>query len=119
MSQVQDVQTVVVEKIKKSTPEVFDQVVEILAQEEIKERTKLVVDAFKKITTIEDEIKKVRPDQSSYNQEGEVISESYSKIAFENLKKLNDKKIKLTTAIENAFKSLDYSMLKNYDKQNQ
>jgi hypothetical protein len=117
MSQVKNVQSVVVEKIKESTPVVFDKVVEVLAEEEIKLRTRLVVEALKKITAIEEEIKKSKPDQTSYDEKGYVVSESYSKSAFESLKKLNDKKAKLTTAIENAFKNSDYSMLKGYDKQ--
>lgn len=95
-----------------ATPEVArESAVHELAAVVINQRTQLVVSAVKECRSIDEQLKKIKPDQQSFNEAGEVVSESYSKQATESRRKLQEKRQKVEAALEKALASNDWDAL--------
>lgn len=98
--EVKSINTAVAEQIQKlGATKVVDTVVESLVQVEIKRRAEALEKAIKLHEETLREIRKVKPDQVTFNLDGSKASETYSKQAYENNKKLNEKLAKIEKVI--------------------
>jgi hypothetical protein len=95
-----------------SADAVREEAIEQLAGAEISSRTNLVVQAIKSLRTLADELKRVKPDQASYNDKGEVVSESFSKQAIESRNKLQARIEKLEDALKQAVEENEFDRLR-------
>lgn len=111
------VQIKVAESIANITPKVEDQVVEVLVERELEKRATAIVKAMDTLSKFEGELKKIRPDQTSFSETGEKISETYSKAKLEEKNKLQQKIDKNTKAINKALETGDYQDVYNLNKQ--
>lgn len=106
-----DVLKDVAEQIKNSQPEVRKRLVAVLVDRELDNRVSLLDKALTKRAECERELHKARPDQISYDVDGRVVSENYSKAKFEERKKLLEQQNKLETALTGALGG-DFKKLK-------
>jgi chaperonin cofactor prefoldin len=104
--------TMVRTKIEGSTDAVFNRVVDRLAEDEIKKREDLLVQGLAKLDEADKEVKKIKPDQGSYDADGKLIGEAtFSKAKADELKKAREKLEKISNALEKAFNG-DFQKLK-------
>ncbi len=90
----------VTELISNSTGQLRADVVKSLVEVVLLERKKLVIDSHTCLMELNKVISKIRPDQVSFNAQGEKVNETYSKNKFEERKKLLELSQKLEQAIE-------------------
>ncbi len=102
MSNIKSLNESVAEKIGGSNPKVVETVVEKLADVEIQKRIAAVVSAIDHGNKLRRELNKIKPDNTTYNADGSVQAESWTKATLENKKKLIEKAAKLEKAIELA-----------------
>jgi hypothetical protein len=95
----------VAEDIKTMNPDVEVALVDALVDREKVKRVDALVICYDKWQKLRGEIRKAeRPDEVSMDKDGKVISESFSKKAFEALKTLREKAEKIEKAVEKALK---------------
>lgn len=111
------VQIKVAENIANIAPKVEDQVVEVIVERELEKRATAIVKAMDILSKFEIDLKKIKPDQTSFSETGEKISESYSKAKLEEKNKLTQKIDKNTKAINKALETGDYQDVYNLNKQ--
>lgn len=115
--EIKSINTAVAEQITKlGSTKVIDTVVESLVKVEISRRSDALEKAIKLHEDTLREIRKVKPDQVTYNLDGTKASETYSKQAFENNKKLNEKLAKIEKTIVGATENEKWGDLYNLVK---
>jgi len=104
-------------QIVELAPRVEDDVVEVLVERELTKRTEAIVQCMDTLAKMEGDLRKIKPDQASYDGDGKVISESFSKNRFEEKKKLIERIGKFTAAITKAIEKADFSDVYNLKNQ--
>lgn len=107
------VKEVVSQRIADSGPKIFDKVVDILAEEIITKRVKQIVEAQTEYEKLEKEFKKLVPDVVSYDGEGKVASENFSKSRIDARSKATKRMEKIKAAIDKALENNDFSGMNN------
>ena len=92
----------VAEALAGSGQRTFEMVKTHLVEEELKKRTDLILKGFAKKDELEREIRKVKPDQESFDVGGKKLTSTYSKAKVDELKKLADQLSKVESALEKA-----------------
>lgn len=115
--EIKSINVQITEQIAKlGSTKVVDAVVESLVQAEIKRRA----DALEKVLKLHEdttkELRKIKPDQITYNLDGSKATETYSKAVSDNNKKLNDKLKKIEKTIVEATESEKWGELYNLVK---
>lgn len=101
-------------KVAVSSPKVIDGVVEKLTNAEIEKRQETVIKALESIRQIDRDLKKMKPDQNSFDGDGNLVTATYSKDEAKKIKDLKNKKAKLDEAINLALSDKpDFSKLNN------
>lgn len=90
-----------------------DRVVSQLVEEEAGARTTLMSGVLVKRKELEKDLRKVKPDQVAYNEDGSEKDASYSKKAAEDRKKIVEQITRIDKALEKAIDKADYEDLKN------
>jgi len=99
-------------KVAASAQKVVDGVVEKLTQAEVEKRQNTVIKALDMIQEADKEIKKIKPDQESFDEDNKLVNATYSKDVAKKLKEIKDKKAKLDEAINLALgDKADFSKL--------
>lgn len=115
--EIKSINTAVAEQIAKlGSTKVIDTVVESLVKVEITRRSDALEKAMKLHEDTLREIRKVKPDQVTFNLDGTKASETYSKQAYENNKKLNEKLAKIEKVIVAATEQEKWGDLYNLVK---
>jgi hypothetical protein len=111
------INTAVAEQIAKlGSTKIIDTVVESLVKVEINRRSDALEKAIKLHEDTLKEVRKVKPDQITFNLDGTKASELYSKVAVENNKKLNQKLAKIEKTIVDATENDKWGDLYNLMK---
>lgn len=97
-----EIRTKIAEQLSNISPKVENDVVETLVTREVFKRSAAIVQALEDLSDLEKNLKKIKPDQSGFDVDGKVISETYSKTRLEELNKTKAKIDKYTKAIDNA-----------------
>lgn len=92
----------VADSLAASGQETFDRVRDYLVEEELKRRADLLLKGLAKKSELERDIRKVKPDQQSFDATNKLVSESYSKGKAEELKRLKEQLAKIEKALEAA-----------------
>jgi predicted transcriptional regulator len=87
-------------------------VVAKLVQDEVQSRTELVLKNLNDLSRLRNDLKKIKPDQQSFDAQGKIVSETYSKSKLDELNKTNEQIAKLEKGLELALEKDDYSKLK-------
>lgn len=111
-----EIRTKIAEQLSNISPKVENDVVEALVAREVSKRSAAIVQALDDLSELEKTMKKTKPDQQSFDVEGKVISETYSKNRFEELNKIKAKIEKYTKAIDKALNG-DLSDVYNLNSQ--
>lgn len=100
----------------QTTPgNLFDNVVDVYVKKEIVERTECVVSAIALLDNYKKELRKIKPDNVTYNADKTIASETYSKSVIEQKFKLEEDISKLTALINDTFEKNDgYTKLKEF-----
>ena len=115
--EIKSINTAVAEQITKlGSTKVIDTVVESLVKVEISRRSDALEKAIKLHEDTLRQIRKVKPDQVTYKLDRTKDSETYSKQAFENNKKLNEKLAKIEKTIVGATENEKWGDLYNLVK---
>lgn len=107
------IKTDVAAKISESGPTVKENVINVLAEIEIKRRTDLLVSAFKKREEIEKELKKYKEDDVTYDLDLKPLTKGFTKAVAEKYQKQKGELTKLINAVEKAVKENQYDQLSN------
>ncbi len=102
--------------IKTSGTEVANKVVDFFVKKEVDRRVTALTTAVTELEKLEKEALKVKPDQQSFDADGKVVAETFSKAKFEEKKKAGEKIAKLRKAIEKALNDNDFGDLFNQSK---
>lgn len=103
----------VADKIKGSGEAVRQRLVAAMVEKEVSQRVDLLDKAFQKRFELLTALRKVdRADQETYNADGTVATQSYTKARLEEIKKAKEALEKHENALEKALTSNDFSKLK-------
>lgn len=103
----------VADKIKGSGEAVRQRLVDAMVEKEVSQRVDLLDKAFQKRFELLTTLRKVdRADQETYNADGTVATQSYTKARLEEIKKAKEALEKHENALEKALTSNDFSKLK-------
>jgi len=83
--------------------ELFDAIADQIATKEIEVRTERVAKGFTTLDTLKKELKKVKPDNVTYDGDGKEVSCSYSKATVTKKKALEEQIEKLEKLLEGVF----------------
>lgn len=111
VNQSEVIRSAVKDALSNSGETVVERVVEALVEKELLERKTKVEKALQSLESMSAELKKVKPDSVTYDADGKVKDESYSKGTIENKKKLVEKIGKLESALDKALTENDYQGL--------
>jgi hypothetical protein len=111
LTEVLSLRETVAQRIKEVGPDVEQKVVDILVDRVLKERVNLITKGFDKLSQAERDLKKIKPDNVTYNEDGSVRDEGYSKSKVEERKKAKQRIEALRGALEKAL-----STQPNFDK---
>lgn len=106
----------IAEQITSLAPQVEADVVDALVQRELNKRSEAVVIVMDQLSKLELDLRKIKPDQT-FDGEGKVVSETYTKAKFEELKKLREKITKFSSAITKALEKADFTDVYNIKNQ--
>lgn len=110
------VHTAVVARIKELAPSVEQKLIDHLAQIEITRRSDVLIQSFDNLTKMEKLVKGLGPDQKTYNEDGSIKDESYSKTRLDDRNKMNSKIEKWKKAIDKALTEKDFADVYNLPK---
>ena len=99
-------------KVAELSPAIKDAIISKLAEEEIKIRKDEALTAITQIEILEKEIRKIKPDQESFDAKGDKVSETYSKQAIDNRNKKQQALDKWNAALKKALEEHDWKSLK-------
>lgn len=103
--------------ISGSSQKVLDAVVEARVKVEIEKRQDSILKALDEISKADSEIKKIKPDQESFDADGKLISSTFTKAKSEELKKAKKRLTDLDEALSLALATPpDFSKLNNLIK---
>lgn len=101
------------EKISASGPVVWGRVVDLLTEKEVSNRVNLLEQALQKRNEMLKDLRKLeKADIQTFDANGKVLTESFSKSAAENLKKAREQLGKMENALTLALEKNDFSKLK-------
>jgi len=83
----------------------------ILVEREVSARADAVLAVLGKLDEVRKAARKIKPDQVSYDAQGKIVSESYSKAKADELKKNGEEAAKVEAAIAKAFEG-DFGKVK-------
>lgn len=113
-------QVKVAEMIKTNAPQqVEDKVIGALVEREVKRRSDALTQAIDGLSKMEGDRRKMKPDLVTYNEDGTVKDQSFSKKLIDEQQKLDKKIDKHTKAINKALENNDYGDLYNLGKSEQ
>lgn len=112
-SKAQEMLADVAGKIKDSGEAIRQRLVDAMVEKEVAQRVELLDKAFQKRFELLTAFNKVnRADQETYNADGSVATQSYTKARLEEIKKAKEALEKHENALEKALTSNDFSKLK-------
>lgn len=98
-------------KVKESNKSVVDGVIDSLVNGELERRKEMIKQGVEKYEALEKELRKMKPDNVSYNLDGSEQSSSWSKEGLDKYNKSKKELETLNTAIESAIVSINYEPL--------
>jgi len=102
----------IVESLADVGPKVEDAVVDAMVTREVNKRSQAIVTVMDKLHRLENETKKIsKPDQESYDGEGKLVSQTFSKEKAKAIKEHGEKVEKVRKALSKALDEGDYSLL--------
>lgn len=101
----------VAQEIAGSSPVVQDKVVAHFASKEVARRADLIVSAMDAWQEAQNQLKKVKPDQQSFDTNGTLVAETFSKQKLDERNTLTRKTADLTAAVEEALNNNNYDKL--------
>ena len=103
-SEVVSINSKVAERIKACAPEVEVRLVDTLVEKEVSRRVELIGQGLAKLDQMTREGYKLNKGNCTYNKDGSVASETFTKEQLETIKKHGEKKDKLQRAVEKALR---------------
>ena len=110
--QILTTQNKIAEQISTLAPAVEDEVVKALVNRQLNKRSTAVVSAVDLLERLEIDLRKINPEKT-YDKDGNVVSEYYTKQKLEERNKLLQKIEKLNKALNKALEKSDYGDLYN------
>ena len=103
-------------KIKESNPLVLSGLIDELVEKEIRRRKETIKAGIEKYEELEISLKKMKPDNITFNQDGSQASSSWSKDALDKFNKATKELEQLNTALDNAINNINYDQLHKLTK---
>jgi len=103
-------------KEQVQSADIRSRVVAALVEAEAAARADILSAALVERKKLEGEIRKVKPEVKTYDIDGNITSETYTKQQVDDLKKLKEKLQKLDKELAKAITEADYEGLKNLPK---
>lgn len=110
-NQVTTIRESISKQIKDLNSTVAEGVISSLVSVEIEKRKEMVRKAVIQYEELEKSLKKIKPDNISYNEKGEEITAGWTKVGLENFNKSKKELENLNKAIENAIVTANYEPL--------
>lgn len=106
----------VAEQIAEIAPKVEDKVVDVIVTRELSKRADGLVKALDVLSQLEKDVKKIGPDQKSFDETGKEISQTFSKGRLDERNKLQKRIDKTTGAINKALEKGEFGDVYNLGK---
>jgi hypothetical protein len=90
-------------RITKGGESLYARVTDALVEKELADRAATVIDACGKLEALDQAIRRIKPDQKQVNENGELVSQTFSQSKYDELKKLKEQRDKLDKLIDKAF----------------
>jgi hypothetical protein len=97
-----DIRKDIAARIAEINPQVSESVVSAIVSREVEKRSNAIVQGLDKLRDLERDLKKIKPDQVTYDVDGKVKDESWSQGQLKSLTEARQKIKKLTDAIDKA-----------------
>lgn len=107
----------VAEQIAGLSPKVEGAVVDVLVTRELTRRSEALVTVMDKLTKAEKDFKKLGPDTVTFDENGQKLTETFSKARTEERKKATEQIEKMTKAINKALENADFDNVYNFANQ--
>jgi len=104
-------------RIAELVPSVEETVVNMLVERELTKRSEAIVQCMDTLAKLEGDLRKIKPDLVSFDTDGKIVSENFSKNKFEEKKKLIERMGKYTSAITKAIEKADFGDVYNLKNQ--
>lgn len=114
---IEEINKQVMESVNSSKDKILDAITNKFVQDELNRRTDLLTRLVTTTTTFRKEGAKIKPDLTTYNIDGSVASESWSKAQLDKKKKFEEKLAKADKAFERALNENDYNPIENLIKE--
>ena len=109
---VKTIEEAVAERFAKLGGEVADAAINILVEKELDKRKVQVVSAFSEYDELQKRLRRLdKGDVLSYNGDGSVATQAFSKQRLDELKKVKERMAKLEKALEDAIANSDFKKL--------
>ena len=89
-------------KIAASNDTVHDRIIDILTTKEVERRVDGILKALEERDKLDKELRKIKPDVQTFNEDGSVKDSAYSKGKLDERKKVTERLSKVETAINEA-----------------
>ena len=100
--EIKDIRTAVTDRLKGSGEHVQQILMDKFTADEVDRRVGLILLAYNKLEGFENDLRKIRPDNVSYDLEGTETSSGYSKANIDKIKSCRKNIDQLTKLIENC-----------------
>lgn len=107
------VQVLVATRLKELGPEVESRVVEVLVERELKRRADAITLVIDQLEQLEKDFHRLKPDASTYSEDGTLLTAAFTKGALENRKKASEKIEKYRKALAKALEKDDMADVYN------
>lgn len=104
-----DIGTKIAEGISKLGPDIEEGLIAGRVERELNKRVTALTQVYEKLERLNKDAKKLKPDQVSYDDEGNEVSRTWSENALKGKKELADKIGKFERVIETALTKGDFS----------
>lgn len=101
------------QRLAEIAPNVEDKILDTFVDREVDKRAKAVVNVIDQLVKLEQDLRKIKPDQQFFDADGKETGASYSKTKVEEKKKLEDRIAKFTNAVNKAVDKGDYGDVYN------
>jgi uncharacterized protein YdaU (DUF1376 family) len=101
----------VAQRIAEAGPAIAERIVAAMAEDLLAKRVKQVLDAFSEVDGLKVQVKRLRPDLISFDENGAIASSAYSKARVEERQKLARRIGKIEAALAKALERNDFADL--------
>jgi hypothetical protein len=105
------------ERVLAASPSIKNSVIQSFVDKEVAKIETAIGTAITQLDVEKAELRKIKPDNTTFDENGKVVNSSYNKDTVEKLKAKREKVAKIEKAIQDALDGTDYSKVLGLSKE--